>query len=55
MVGKVEEMLDPVQGHFGLKESLITQGKLLRGRMSMRTSARAVNTSSGVRGGWGRG
>ena len=55
MVGKVEETLDPVQGHFGLKEAIDHPREVVEGKNEHAHQCQGGDHLSGVRGGGGRG
>ena len=52
MVGKVEETLDPVQGHFGLKEAIDHPREVVEGKNEHAHQCQGGEHLSGVRG-WG--
>lgn len=55
MVGKVEETLDPVQGHFGLKEAIDHPREVVEGKNEHAHQCQGGEHLSGVRGGGGEG
>ena len=55
MVGKVEETLVPVQGHFGLKEAIDHPREVVEGKNEHAHQCQGGEHLSGVRGGGGEG